>query len=94
MHKEFCNSDFYSSLFRELARGRLRSVHADTTIHNHFFSDLLLHLSLSTYQIKFELVLTSVKDLVLGFCIDMQCLMVLMIRVDLWIYTAIIYVYE
>lgn len=58
MHKEFCNSDFYSSLFREVAGARLRSVHADKTIHNHFFSDPLLYQSLSTCRIESETMLT------------------------------------
>ena len=71
MHKEFCNSDFYSSLFREVARGRLRSVHADTTIHNHFFSDLLLQILLFTHDTNNRAVLTSVQSLVLEICIDM-----------------------
>ena len=44
------------------------SVQDDTTIHNHFFSDLLLQTSLFTYGLGLETVLTNVKGSAPIFC--------------------------
>jgi hypothetical protein len=67
MHKEFCNSYFYSGLSREIAWGRLCLSRTTQLFTITFFLISCFSISLSAYGFDFGTVLTSVKDVVLWF---------------------------